>query len=132
MMRLWIVFLLVIVGAAFSCSGESITASTGSGIGMSGKSLFFSRTKGGCSVCHKVADKKLVGPGLEHVSKMHTREWLVAWVTDPAKVWQENSMETVGMKKRLNKNSQAVTAMKIMNPLTKDEVEAIVDYLMTL
>ncbi|MDH5541340.1 MAG: cytochrome c [Nitrospinota bacterium] len=130
-MRWWIVFLFV-AGSAFGCSGESITASTGSGIGPSGKSLFFSRTKGGCSVCHKVADKKLVGPGLEHVSKLHSREWLVQWVTDPAKVWEENSMETVGMKKRLNKNSQAVTAMKIMNPLTKEEIEAIVDYLMTL
>jgi cytochrome c2 len=125
-------FGLVALGFVPGCSGESITTMTGSGIGQGGRSLFFSRTKGGCSVCHKVTPRDLVGPGLAGVSRRHSREWLVKWVTDPAQTWRENGLETRGMKKRLRKEIQAETKMKLLNPLTGEEIEAIVDYLTTL
>jgi len=120
------------LGLLQGCSGESITTLTGSGIGQGGKSLFFSRTKGGCSVCHKVSSKELVGPGLAGISRRHTREWLVKWIADPGQTWRENGLETRGMKKRLRKEIQAETKMKLLNPLNREEVEAIVDYLTTL
>lgn len=35
-----------------------------------------------CSGCHKVTDEKLVGPGWAGVSKRHTPEWIMNFITN--------------------------------------------------
>ncbi|MGG9971112.1 c-type cytochrome [Ferruginibacter sp. SUN002] len=35
-----------------------------------------------CSGCHKLSDEKLVGPGWKDVTKRHTAEWIMNFVTN--------------------------------------------------
>lgn len=35
-----------------------------------------------CSSCHKLTDEKLVGPGWKDVTKRHTAEWIMNFVTN--------------------------------------------------
>ena len=36
-----------------------------------------------CSSCHKLTDEKLVGPGWKDVTKRHSPEWIMNFVTNP-------------------------------------------------
>jgi len=97
-----------------------------------GRSVFFNRARGGCSVCHKINDKKLVGPGLAGTSRLHTDEWLRKWLKDPRKVWEENDPETQAMKKRLGREKRKKSAMKLTRSLSDSDIEALIEYLKTL
>ncbi len=98
----------------------------------SGKMIFNNAAKGACINCHRVTDQKFVGPGLAGTGKLHTREWLAKWLTDPQKAWEENDAETLEMKKRLGAETRKFTGMKLPRPLDEYERNALVDYLMTL
>lgn len=39
--------------------------------------------KGNCAACHKLDNKKLVGPGLGSVAENRSEEWFVNWVKNP-------------------------------------------------
>lgn len=43
-----------------------------------GKTLF----KQSCGVCHTTTQQKLVGPGLEGITKKRKEEWLIKWIKD--------------------------------------------------
>jgi len=127
-MKFGFVVLLAFVSVFTACSGGVKHPVSDP----SGKQLFFSRTRGGCAVCHKITEKKFVGPGLAGVSKKHSDEWLTAWIKDPRTVWSENNPETVKMKKRLGKEDKELPGMKLLKPLSDREANALVKYLKTL
>jgi len=102
------------------------------GAKLSGKTVFFNRTMGGCDVCHRISEKKFVGPGLAGISKRFSRNWLKKWLKNPKEVWKENDPETAAMKKRLGEESKSKPGMRLIRSLTNEEIDALVEYLSTL
>ena len=136
-MKFRLLLVAIIATGTIGCSDKGGSSDGGSEIfstseNLSGKVLFTSRVRGGCSICHKTTDKKLVGPGLAGIKDRHSREWLVDWIMDPQGMWEGDHPETAEMKKRLNKEHMDKTAMKLMHKPTRKEAEAITDYLLTL
>jgi cytochrome c2 len=113
----------------FACSGE---VAREPGAKLSGKTVFFNRTMGGCDVCHRISEKKFVGPGLAGISKRVSGNWLKKWLKNPKEVWKENDPETAAMKKRLGEESKSKPGMRLIRPLTNEEIDALVKYLSTL
>lgn len=46
---------------------------------VSGVSIFNSK----CSSCHKTSDEKLIGPGLEGITKRRTPYWIMNFISNP-------------------------------------------------
>jgi len=127
MKRLYILFMLPFL--VFACSGGGAREP---GAELSGKTVFFNRTMGGCDVCHRISEKKFVGPGLAGISKRVSRSWLKKWLKNPKEVWKENDPETAAMKKRLGEESKSKPGMRLIRSLTNEEIDALVEYLSTL
>ncbi len=127
MKRLYIFCMLLLLVSA--CSGEGERKP---GAKLSGKTVFFNRTMGGCDVCHRISEKKFVGPGLAGISQRASRNWLKKWLKDPQKVWKENEPETAAMKKRIGEESKSKPGMRLIRPLRDEEIDALVEYLSTL
>lgn len=47
---------------------------------VSGASIFNSK----CSSCHKTSEEKLIGPGLEDITKRRTPYWIMNFISNPA------------------------------------------------
>lgn len=95
-----------------------------------GKVLF--NGPAGCGECHKTTAKKAAGPGLAGTAQRHTDEWLMAWLKEPKKTWQENSPETMEMKKRLKLENLERPGMKQRKNLSEEELADLIAYLHTL
>lgn len=121
------IFIVLIIAMTTACS-EYFPTGPSSG----GKTIFNTRTMGGCAVCHKTTSKKLVGPGLAGVSKLHTEPWMRRWLKNPQKVWEENDPETAAMKKRLGKENRSKTAMKMVKQLSDPDIEELIKYMKSL
>ncbi len=134
--------LVVMFAVSFAFAGSAFAGAD------EGKSLFGSKK---CKTCHKAqgdpAVFKPVGPGLKDVGKRHSKEWLAKWLTPANKEqWESNDADVQELKarykvakKRDMKKSQMVKNFapgkggkppKIV--LTADEVNSLVDYLLTL
>lgn len=85
-----------------------------------------------CGDCHKITAKKTAGPGLAGVSKIHSDEWLIRWIKEPKKTWQENDPETTEMKKRLGLQNTERPGMKVRKNLSDEELADLIEYLHTL
>ncbi|VAX17313.1 hypothetical protein MNBD_NITROSPINAE03-863 [hydrothermal vent metagenome] len=102
-----------------------------------GEKLFNNKKKK-CKTCHKITEKKKIGPGLKDVGKRHTDEWLAKWLANPQKVWEANDKETVELKKwperygKKSREGKKKTKMKLKPPLSEAEVADLVAYLKTL
>ena len=86
----------------------------------------------GCGDCHKTTARKAAGPGLAGSAQRHTDEWLMMWLKEPKKTWQENGPETAEMKKRLGVQDAERPGMKSRKNLTDDELADLIAYLHTL
>lgn len=96
-----------------------------------GKVLFESATDGNCVPCHYTTGLRKVGPGLLDVTKRHSREWLVAWLTDPQGTWRSEHPETLELRQRTRKlRSRATSCIK--RPMEEEKLQDLVDYLETL
>ncbi len=86
-----------------------------------------------CKTCHKISDKKKVGPGMAGISKKPgiSKEWLKKWIADPQQVWEENKGYTATMKKALKKTRKKRTAMKLKGKfkVNPEEIDPIVEYI---
>ncbi len=86
-----------------------------------------------CLACHKISEKKKVGPGMASISKRPgiTKEWTKKWLANPQKVWTENEGYTVTMKKALKKTRKKKTTMKLKGKfkVNPEEIDPIVDYI---
>ena len=114
--------------AAFALT-FGFSSSAFAGDAAKGQSLFGGAGK--CKTCHKIDDKKLVGPGLAGTKDKHKAEWLKKWVADPQGTWTANDPETAELKKRVNKESKPKTAMA-PGKLTDAEIDDVIAYLLTL
>ena len=94
-----------------------------------GKALFNNAEKAQCSVCHAFGEE-VIGPSLAATGKLHTKPWLVGWITNPSKTWAGKDAETVGMKKRLKK-TKAPAPEHNPPPLTPEQAGDIADFLLT-
>ncbi len=94
-----------------------------------GEALFNDKGAAKCPVCHAFG-KKVVGPDLNGVGKLHTKPWIVKWLTDTQGTWTANDPETADLKKRQNKETKPKPAH--MTPkLTEAQAGDIADFLMT-
>lgn len=84
----------------------------------SGKDLF----KANCSACHNVTAARLVGPGLEGVTKKRTKEWMSKWI--------KNSTEFIASG---DADAKAIfDQFKIpmpAPPISDEQIALIIDYL---
>ncbi len=125
-MKPWFLFITAIL--LTGCSGMPVFE-----LGeISGKKIFYSKAKGGCSNCHKTSNEKLVGPGLAGISKLHSREWIKKWVANPVEIWNSDHPETMEMKERLHVIEKPIPGMKDILELSEEEINAVVDFVMEL
>lgn len=74
-----------------------------------------------CSSCHKLTDEKLVGPGWKDVTKRHTAEWIMNFVTNTDEM--------------INKDPKAQAMLEIClvrmpnQNLSDDEARALYEYM---
>lgn len=86
-----------------------------------GKKIAFNRTKGNCLACHAIKDKEAelpgtMGPPLLSIKQRYSREKLKNHIFDATKASPNTSMPPFGKYKIL----------------TDDEIDKVVDYVMTL
>lgn len=109
----------------FSFSASAIAG----GDAASGEKLFNSKVYK-CKVCHKLTEKKKVGPGLKGVTSRRSEEWLTKWLTDPKKIWEENDAETQEMRKwKKGRDKAKKTKMRMKKNPSGQEVADIIAFL---
>ena len=94
--------------------------------------LFFESVEGGnCKTCHYTSKLRMVGPGMESVTKRHTEAWLRMWLTDPQGTWRSDHPETEELKSRTRKGRVPVTSC-VKKPMTEGQVDDLISFLKTL
>lgn len=107
-----------------------------------GKQLFKEKN---CVLCHDVAlpgtEFKPVGPGLKNVRERHNKDWLKKWLENPEAVWETDDEDVQdintryfkfrGIKPQPRESFMATVVGKIIL-LTSEEIEHLIDYLLTL
>lgn len=88
-----------------------------------GKQLFASK---GCNACHNITEQRSVGPGLKGVTQRRTKEWIIAMTINP-----DSMLNNDPIAKQLLKEYNNVR-MVLVQPVNKQEAEAIYEYLKTL
>lgn len=98
-----------------------------------------------CFLCHDITlagtEFKPMCPGLQEVGKRHSREWFRRWLKDPAEVWKTNDADVRDINARFFKyrgskpkprESFMATVVGKQVVLSPDEIEHLIDYLLTL
>lgn len=114
---LFSVFAVFILSAGVAWAGDAAK----------GKEVF--NGPAGCGDCHRITAKRSGGPGLAGTAKIHTDDWLVRWLKEPKKTWQENDPETMEMKKRLGQQNAERPGMKVRKNLSDEELADLIEYL---
>ncbi|MBW2271013.1 MAG: c-type cytochrome [Deltaproteobacteria bacterium] len=96
-----------------------------------GKQFLESIEGGNCKTCHYTSKLRMVGPGMESVTKRHTDEWLRMWLTDPQGTWRSDHPETEELKTRTRKAKAPVTSC-VKKPMTQWQVDDLISFLETL
>ncbi|MAE95236.1 MAG: hypothetical protein CL910_11300 [Deltaproteobacteria bacterium] len=96
-----------------------------------GKIFFESIQGGNCKTCHYTNQLRMVGPGMENVTRRHTREWMRSWLTDPQGTWQSDHPETEDLKSRTRKGRVPVTACQ-KGKMTEGQLNDLISFLETL
>ncbi len=97
-----------------------------------GEEFFKSVEGGNCMTCHYLDDKRLVGPGLQNVTKRHSDEWLKGFLKDPQAMWSSDHEETLDLRKRVHKKRNKYTSCKKPENITQEQIQDLMDYLKTL
>jgi cytochrome c2 len=82
-------------GGASDSAGETVATSTPSELG---KSIF----EENCTLCHTIGGGEKVGPDLKGVTERRPHEWLVNFITDPDKLFNENDPVATQLLKEFN------------------------------
>jgi len=96
-----------------------------------GETYFTSIEDGNCKSCHYTNSRRMVGPGLENVTRRHSDEWLRMWLEHPQGTWQGDHPETLELKERTRKVKARATSC-VKKPMTEAQIEDLVDFLETL
>ena len=107
-----------------------------------GKQLFKQKS---CALCHRVdlpgTEFNPICPGLLGVKKRYRRSWLRKWLADPSAVWQTDDENIREINQRYfayrgsklhPRESFMATVIGNTIHLTVEEIESLIDYLMTL
>ncbi len=97
----------------------------------SGKEFFRSIQGGNCKTCHYTNSLRLVGPGMENVTRRHTDEWLRLWLKDSQETWRSDHPETVELKERVRKTRVGATSCQ-KGEMTEVQLGDLLDFLDTL
>ena len=96
-----------------------------------GKTYFESIEGGNCKTCHYTSKLRMVGPGMQNVTRRHTEDWLRLWLHDPQGTWKSDHPETRELKERTRKaRAPATSCMK--KPMDETQTNDLVDYLKAL
>ena len=80
--------------------------------------------KANCAACHKINDKKLVGPGLAGVmERVPSKEWLYEWVRNSQKMIASGDEYAVQIYEQYNK-----VAMSAFEQLSNEDIDDIFEY----
>ena len=96
-----------------------------------GETYFRSVEGGNCKTCHSISSKRLVGPGMENVTKRHSDGWLRQWLQNPQATWKSEHPETLDLKSRMRKTRVKVTSCQKKH-MTEEQIGDLVDFLKTL
>ncbi|MEO0224254.1 MAG: c-type cytochrome, partial [candidate division WOR-3 bacterium] len=88
-----------------------------------GKKLFSEK---GCNTCHNITEQRLVGPGLKGVAQRRTKDWIIAMIYKT-----DSMLNNDPIAKQLLKEYNNVRMIPL-KPVSKEEAEAIYEYLKTL
>ena len=112
-------FLALIVAFAFAGVSYAGDADNGASLWKSKK----------CKNCHKMSEKKKVGPGLAGVTGKRSEAWMKKWLADPQAVWEENDAETQELRKwKKGADTAKKTKMKIKK-LSDSEIDDLIAYM---
>lgn len=96
-----------------------------------GQTFFDSIEGGNCKSCHYTSKLRMVGPGLENVTRRHSEQWLRLWLSDPQGTWKSDHPETRELKERTRKIKAPATSC-VKKPMDETQTGDLVDYLKTL
>ncbi|MFQ5873250.1 MAG: c-type cytochrome [Dehalococcoidia bacterium] len=96
-----------------------------------GDAYFRSVEGGNCITCHSTGSKRLIGPGMENVTKRHSDVWLRLWLKNPQALWSSDHPETLELKSRVHKTRVKVTSCQ-KKPMTEEQIGDLLDFLKTL
>ncbi len=86
--------------------------------------------KAKCKACHKLDEKAGVGPGLKGVTSRRSEAWLVKWIAEPQKTWEENDAETQALKKwKAGRETAPKTSMVVKPAPTPEEAADLIAFL---
>ncbi len=77
-----------------------------------------------CSPCHTIGGGRKVGPDLQSVTKVHPKAWLVAFISNPEKMFTQNDATA----------TELLEEYKVKMPnmgLSSDDVNSVIRYLET-
>jgi len=122
-------YMLKSIILAMSITFSFSAAAMAGGDTAKGKKLFYSNTFK-CKACHKLTEREKVGPGLKGITSKRSEGWLVKWLADSRKVWEENDAETQDMKKWKKGRSKAKkTRMTMRRNPSSEEIADIIAFL---
>lgn len=91
------------------------------GFAQDGEKLF----KQNCATCHRIDDKKVVGPGLQGIyDRVPSEEWLYKWIKNPQEMIA--SGDAYATKIYAENNQQQMTAFSY---LEDEQIKQILDYI---
>lgn len=118
-----------ILAIVFAMLFSIATVAMAGGDATNGEKIFNDKKKK-CKTCHKLTEKKKVGPGLKGVTKKRSEAWLAKWLKDPQKTWEENDAETQDLKKwKKSRTGKKKTTMKGYKKLTDQEIDDLIAFL---
>ena len=90
---------------------------------ISGEQIFKER----CSMCHKLTEQQLVGPGLMGVMERRNEKWVDKWLSDPAGLIKSGDKTAVELKKHFFRTMPTIQDMQ--DPLNRKK---IIEFLKTV
>ncbi len=113
-----VVCLIVICGLLLPAS-SGIAQSEKAGSAEKGKEIFDSK----CTMCHTIGGGKKMGPDLKGVTERREHEWLVKFISNPEKMFEENDPIATELLKEYN-------GLKMPNSnLSEEQVNDVIAYI---
>ena len=82
-----------------------------------------------CNKCHHLTEKKKIGPGVKGVTQKRSEAWLIKWMADLQKTWEENGPETQAMEKwKKGRDKKKKTLMKTKK-LSDQEIADLIAFM---
>ncbi len=118
--------LLAILTILSSCKSEDRSKPSPQELAKLGKQLY---RNFGCTDCHFITERELVGPGLKGVTKRRSKEWIIAMIVNPDSMFLYDSLA----KELFNIYERKYSGLHMGNRgITREQAEAIYEFLRTL